>query len=52
LLAATVKANAPEAVGVPLMIPLEDPRESPAGKAPLVTLHVIGAVPLAVRVCV
>ncbi len=52
LLAATVKAKLPAAVGVPLMMPLDDPKESPAGSAPLVTLHVIGAGPTAARVCV
>jgi hypothetical protein len=29
-----------------------DAKESPAGSAPLVTLHVTGAVPVADRVCV
>ena len=50
--ALTVKVKTPGAVGVPLMMPVEDPKESPAGSAPLVTLHVIGAVPVAARVCV
>ena len=50
LVALTVKVKMPAAVGVPLMMPLEDAKESPAGSAPLVTLHVIGAVPVAARV--
>jgi hypothetical protein len=49
--AVKVKANVPAAVGVPLMTPVED-KESPASSVPLWMLHVIGAVPLAVRVCV
>jgi hypothetical protein len=52
LVAVMVKVKMPGAVGVPLMMPVEDPKESPAGTAPLVTLHVIGAVPVAARVCV
>jgi hypothetical protein len=50
LVALTVKVKMPAAVGVPLMMPLEDAKENPAGSAPLVTLHVIGAVPVAARV--
>ena len=52
LVALTVKVKMPAAAGVPLMMPVEDAKESPAGSAPLVTLHVIGAVPVAARVCV
>jgi hypothetical protein len=52
LAALAVKVKTPAAVGVPLTIPVEDPKESPAGSVPLVTLHVIGAVPVAARVCV
>jgi hypothetical protein len=51
-IAVTVKVEAPAVVGVPLMMPVEDPKDSPAGSAPLVTLHVIGAVPVAASVCV
>jgi hypothetical protein len=51
LAAVMVKVKMPATVGVPLMRPVEDPKESPAGRAPLVTLHVIGAVPMAARVC-
>ena len=50
LTAVTVKVKLPVAVGVPLMMPVEDAKESPAGNAPLVMLHVIGAVPVAARV--
>ena len=52
LVALTVKVKMPAAVGVPLMMPVEDAKEIPAGSVPLVTLHVIGAVPVAARVCV
>ena len=52
LAALAVKVKTPGAVGVPLTMPVEDPRESPAGSVPLVTLHVIGAVPVADRVWV
>src|SRR5450759_108800 len=52
LVALMVKVKMPAAVGVPLMMPVADAKESPAGSAPLVTLHVIGAVPVAARVCV
>jgi len=51
LVAATVKAETLAAVGVPLMIPVDEPKLSPAGGVPLVTLHVMGAVPVADRVC-
>ncbi len=50
--AVTVKTEVPAAAGVPLMMPVEDPKDKPAGSAPLVTLHVIGAVPVAARACV
>ena len=49
--ALTVSVKTPAAVGVPLRIPLEEPRLNPAGSVPLVTAHVIGAVPPAIRVC-
>jgi hypothetical protein len=52
LVAVIVNVNTPAAVGVPMMIPVEDPKESPAGSVPLVTLHVIGAVPVAATVWV
>jgi hypothetical protein len=52
LVALAVKVKMRGAVGVPLTMPVEDPKESPAGSVPLVTLHVIGAVPVAARVCV
>jgi hypothetical protein len=41
------------AVGVPLMMPVEGARVSPAGSVPLVNDHVYGVVPpMAVRVVV
>jgi hypothetical protein len=49
--AVTTKVNTPAVVGVPLRIPVEDPNDSPPGSAPPVTLHVIGPVPRATRVC-
>ena len=52
LVALAVKVKTPGAVGVPLTMPVEDAKESPAGSAPVVTPHVIGAVPVAARVCV
>ena len=52
LVAVIVNVNTPAAVGVPMMIPVEDPKESPAGSVPLATVHVIGAVPVAARVWV
>ena len=51
LVAVMVKVKTPVAVGIPLIMPVEDPKESPAGSAPLVTLHVMGAVPVAARLC-
>jgi hypothetical protein len=46
----SVNMETPAAVGVPLMMPVEDPSASPAGSLPLVTLHVRGLVPVAVTV--
>jgi len=51
LAAQTVKATAPCAVGVPLMRPVEAFNVRPAGGAPVVTDHVIGVLPEAVRFC-
>ena len=51
LLAWSVNANAPAVEGVPLRIPVEEPNVSPAGSAPLDTVQVMGAVPVAVSVC-
>ena len=48
--AVAVKAKVPPAVGVPLMIPVPGPNESPAGSVPLVIAQVIGAVPVATKV--
>jgi hypothetical protein len=50
LVAVTLKAATPTAVGVPLMTPVEVFNANPAGKAPLVTPQVRGALPEAVRV--
>ena len=51
LAAVIVGAKTPVAVGVPLIMPVVDPRVSPAGNVPLVTVQVIGVVPVAVSVC-
>ena len=51
LAAVTVNAKTPAALGVPLMIPVEDPKDSPAGSVPLVTFQIIGAGPTAASVC-
>ena len=48
LAACTVNVNVPAVVGVPEMSP-EALSVSPAGKSPLVTLHVMGAAPVADR---
>ena len=48
--AVTVKVYAPELVGVPEIMPVDALRLNPAGRVPEVTAHVIGAVPVAVRV--
>ena len=50
LVAVTVKAAVPNAVGVPPMTPLEAFKARPAGRAPLVTAHVIGVLPEALSV--
>ena len=49
LVALTVKVAVPSAVGVPLISPVSAFRLRPAGRPPSM-LHVIGAVPVAVRV--
>lgn len=41
----TEKLEVPVAVGVPVIIPVVAPSESPAGRLPLETLQVYGAVP-------
>jgi hypothetical protein len=51
LVAVTVGAKTPVVVGVPLMVPVEEPSVKPEGSAPPVTVHVIGVVPVAVSVC-
>jgi len=51
LVARTMKVETLSAVGVPLMMPVEEPKLSPEGSAPVVTLHVSGVVPVAARVC-
>ena len=50
LLALTVIVTTPDAVGVPPIVPVDACKLSPAGNVPLVTAHVIGVLPLAVRV--
>ena len=39
------------AVGVPLIVPVEALSDNPDGSDPLMTVHVRGPVPEAVRVC-
>jgi len=51
LVAVTVNVETPAVVGVPLMMPVEEFKLSPAESVPLVTLQVIGVVPVAVKVC-
>ena len=51
LVALTPNVETPATVGVPLMMPVEDPRLSPAGSVPPVTAHVIGVVPVATNAC-
>ncbi len=47
----TLKLGVPEAVGVPLMTPVDEARVRPAGSVPLLTAQVYGDVPpLATRV--
>ena len=48
--ALTVKLNVPAVVGVPVIAPLIPFKLKPAGRLPLAILHVIGVVPVAVRV--
>ena len=50
LVAVIVGVKMPDAVGVPLIMPVE-PRVSPVGSVPLVIAQVIGVVPVAARVC-
>ena len=45
-----VTLNDPAVMGVPLSTPLVPLRDSPVGSVPVAMLHVIGAVPLAVKV--
>ena len=51
MVAETVKGEMVPAVGVPLIIPVKELKLSPAGSIPVVTLHVMGAVPVAASVC-
>ena len=47
-----VKLEVPVAVGVPLITPVEEFKDRPAGRLPTVTAHVNGEVPpLTERVC-
>ena len=50
--AVTVKVKVPATVGVPLMRPVDGPKVSPVGRAPLATLHVMGAGPVADKDCI
>ncbi len=47
LVAPTEKLETPAVAGVPLIMPEEESNISPAGSFPLVTLQVIGALPVA-----
>ena len=48
--AVTVNENVPAADGVPLIMPVDALSDKPVGNDPLDTLHVMGVVPLAVKV--
>jgi hypothetical protein len=48
--ALTVKLDVPAAVGVPVIDPDVPFKLKPAGRLPLAIAHVIGAVPVAMRV--
>ena len=48
--ALTVKFDVPAAVGVPVIAPVASFKLKPAGRLPVVIVHVIGAVPVAARV--
>ena len=48
--AVIVPLNVPAAVGVPEIAPVALAKASPVGSAPVVTVNVIGAVPVAVTV--
>ena len=50
LAAWTVKLNDPDVVGVPLSVPLVPLSVSPGGTVPVAMLHVMGEVPVAVKV--
>ena len=50
LFARTVKVEVPAAVGVPLMAPVEALSERPAGRVPLLNDHLMGPVPVALKV--
>jgi hypothetical protein len=50
LVAMTVKFDVPAVVGVPVIAPVFTFKLRPAGRLPLAIAHVIGVVPVAVRV--
>ena len=50
LAALTVKVEVPAAVGVPLISPVVSFSVRPLGSSPLIMLHMIGSVPVAVKV--
>ena len=50
LAAWTVKLNDPEVVGVPLKVPLVVLSVTPGGTVPVAMLHIMGEVPVAVKV--
>jgi hypothetical protein len=50
--ARTVKFEVPDAVGVPLIVPLDEPSDNPAGRLPETTDQLYGVVPpVAATVC-
>ena len=50
LVALTVKLNVPTVVSVPIIAPVDVFRFKPVGRLPFAIVHVIGVVPVAVRV--
>jgi len=48
--ALTVKLNVPAAIGVPVIAPVDVFKFKPVGRLPFTILHVIGVVPVALRV--
>jgi hypothetical protein len=51
LVACAVNVPVPAVVGDPVIAPVEEFSDSPAGRLPLARVQVIGVVPVAVSVC-